>query len=195
MARAALLVFLIFSIGELQAQSLQHYRMEVAGIQIGTLEARQVIHGNTMELFLNSEVSIRLVGQIQIALKTHEVYKDGILQQATVISTHNDTEYLSETLLVDGVYRINCQSRDYSYRASHLHPIRMTTTLLYFDEPSAGEMVYTPHYGLFTAVEKRGENSYSIRTVSNKQKLDYRQGVLQEVELVNRIKNVIIRKI
>lgn len=191
----ALLV--MFCAKQLSAQEVVYneYRLEIAGIGIGTIKAKKTTTNNITQYSLSSEGKVWLLFQISVLYYLNETWQNNSFQSSIVNSYINGKKYVSTIKKVNDVFMADCHSNDYDFVGKIVEPFFSSVIKLYFEEPKDGDLIITENFGVVSKIKKTGEHSYEAIINKNKNEYVYKNGILVEGEIENPIKNFVFKKI
>lgn len=188
----------LFFLTNLSAQDINkvsNYKIKVAGLKIGDLEAKYSQCEQLETYFLSSEVSLWFFGRLFVNHSINCKYLDGQLLSSKVLSQSNRGEFLSEIDWKEGHYQVDAAT----YKFENTNHIELTISKsiakLYFEKPKDGDEILSETFGLIGKVKEIERDVFEIEINGNQNKYYYSGEELTKVVIQNPIKNYVIEKI
>jgi hypothetical protein len=178
-----------------QALTVYDYDIHMAGIKIGTMKATREIKDNgTITYSLSSNVSVYLLHRYHINDEVNCIYKNDILQSATINTRVDKKQYFSYITWNRDHYDIKINAYKYSKISSETTPVRYSVAKMYFDEPPASAKVFSEDYGVFSNITIIKPNESQLIFLGKKDKFNYVSGEMLKADMQSTIKDFIIRR-
>lgn len=172
------LSFLLILSISLTAQKAE-YRIEVAGIRVGTQSVEQINIGSTTKVVVQTKVVIGLGITYEIEYRQTATFKAGLLTESEVTVTRNGKIYSTTTTLWNGYYYII--SVDGKEKRLY-QKIYYSGTLSYFLEPKNFAYRYSEARGVLEKITLNNEGAYEAQNggKSGANLYYYNNGILEK---------------
>ncbi len=159
---AGLLLLLLAIIPVLsKAQPCQlNYKIIKGGDEIGWLTLEKKVQGNTCSMLMVSEVSTRMIFQINVSTKETAAFEDGkLIFSSQYRKTNGNTKVDKQTRFVIDKYEVvrNGKKQDLDF-----HFIGTNLLSMYFNEPVGINFVYCDNQESFVSLEKKEDGGYRV---------------------------------
>ncbi|UZD23164.1 hypothetical protein PBT90_07135 [Algoriphagus halophytocola] len=197
---AAILFIILLSCAGLPssavAQEKTHdYDIVLAGFTIGKMQATEQQTANGANYKIHSKVEFWFFGKIHVEFLQKAFYENGQLIRATTNSDSNRGNFLTTVHWNEDHYDVDANSYKFHNEEPINQPLFLSTAMLYFKEPKAGEVLISENFGMPTKIVELEKGVYEIEVNGNMNRFHYENGVLQKVVLENSIKNYSIRRV
>lgn len=179
------------------AAEVHRYRIEVAGLPVGTMTAtRQPQTGTDVLYTLVSDVQVNfLVYHLKVYYKGVNHVRNGQLLLSTVDAHTNQGNFASRTEWKGNHYDIVANQYKHQYHGTETKPITWTMTDLFFAEPVGHKVAYTEYFGDYFGLTLAGRNGYHAHRDGREDEYRYVAGHLTTIIKKNPLKNFIIRRL
>ncbi len=170
----------------------RNYDISVAGIHVGNLVATRETDGNFTTYTLSSDASIYVLKTYRIKDDLKAVYKNNILQYATVQSTEGKKNYYSTISWNKDHYDIAINGYKFQYQGSLSIPIDYSVAKIYFEDPPLHGQVFSEDYGVFSNITVVKPHVDQLVFLGKTDKFYYANGYMVRAEMHSAIKDFII---
>ncbi len=174
------LVFLLCFSAAL-AQSERMYDVIRKGDNVGTLKASFTNTSLGQFFYIESKVKVWVVINIKIVYNQTNLYKEGLLQRATIIRAVNGSTKVNNNILRTPLGYV-CMNKD-GDTTMVKEEIRHSIATLYFKEPLNVSRVYSENFLAFLTIKSTGPHTYELTLADgNKNYYTYTNGLCTKVE-------------
>jgi Domain of unknown function (DUF6134) len=187
-----LLSIFTFSV-QLKAQVLK-YEISASGVVIGQLTVSKTKIDNQVVYTAKSESVVHFFGKINVSYALSSVFKNGLLQNATVL-TYTNGKLHNKTLTAynSGNYEIKKDNKVFSLKEN----VHFSGVMLYFNEPSDQMKVYSEIHGVINMIEQIDTGQYKIVDAETNRSsyYTYSDGKLEEIVIEHALLNFKLKRI
>lgn len=152
------------------------------GKVIGEMSATRERAGE-QEIYRNTTtVRTRFIGQVEVQYQSKVVYKNGVLQESSVISLINGDVYSDVKTQMSG--------SDYQFlkngkpRHTVKGPIKYSALQMLFEEPLGKSAAYSEEAGNFNSIRSNGKASYDkVNSRGRTNRYFYENNFLKKIEI------------
>lgn len=179
------------------APEIRRYRIEVAGLSVGTMTAtRQWLPTGEVVSTLVSDVQVNfLVYHLKVYYKVINQVRNGQLYLSTVEAHTNQGNFASRTEWQGDHYTIVADQYKHHYRGTQTEPITCTVTDLFFAEPTTQARAYAEYFGDYFRLQPTAARWYSAHRAGREDEYHYQRGQLVTLVKKNPLKNFIVRRL
>lgn len=184
-----------FTSNALAQEKVHDYDIVLAGFNIGKMQATEEQTAAGTNYKIHSKVEFWFFGKIHVEFLQKAFYEDGQLVRATTNSDSNRGNFLTTIHWNEDHYDVDANSYKFHNEEPINQPLFLSTAMLYFKEPKAGEVLISENFGMPTKITEIEKGVYEIEVNGNMNRFYYEGGILQKVVLENSIKNYSIRRV
>jgi hypothetical protein len=178
----------------LSAQQKNMYDIEVAGINIGTMETSHWTKGEYTYYYCKSEVSVWLFFRVHVLYDLTCIYHKGQLISSIENTDANKDLYYSKVTWNKDHYDVAVDAHKYTNNKPINQKVEFSSLLLYFQMPALNQKMLSEHYGVMTQAKLSEPNVIELDVLGKTNKFYYENGVHVKTEVENAIKNFIMTK-
>lgn len=158
-----------------------HYEVIKGDKKIGDMMVKRSHQEGRTYYDVESEVVFKLLFSFTVAYKTASEYHMGQLIKETVHSTLSGKTQHRATVWYDGNdYNLDNGSTVSQFKG----PVDYSVTAIYFEEPTNGKPVYSPHFGKYLTFKKTEIGSYELASPDGTNEYFYTHGVCTKVRVI-----------
>lgn len=190
---ALLALHLMISVDATAQTKTNKYKIVIAGFNIGEMEAVQTTKGDQVNYNIHSLVEFWFFGKIRVEFLQDANYVKGQLMKAVTHSDSNRGNFVSELQWNTDHYEVDANSYKFENKEPINKPYYLSTAALYFQEPKDGDLLISENFGMPTTIREIEEGVYELKVNGSVNRFYYKDGILQQVVLENKIKNYSIK--
>ena len=186
-----LIVFLqIVSLSPVNGQ--EHiYEAQLNGQKAGEIFALREVNDENVKIYINTNLDGYMLFNLATEISSESMYVNQSLMQATSVSKVRDRiQSEVHTVKMKNDYSINADGDSKNLEVGQL----LATDILYFEEPLNINSVYSLALGkMLDLVKSEVKGEYYFEYDGNKHIYRYLDGTLQEVEIENRLYDLVFK--
>jgi hypothetical protein len=176
-----------------QLSIVRNFDIHIAGIKVGYLTATRQISGDLIIYNLYSDVSVYLMHRYRVKDEVNSIYKNNILQSATVKTSVGNKNYFSTIKWNKDHYDIDITGYHYSKQGIETLPIEYSVARIYIEEPPISAKVFSEDYGIFSNIDELELHKNQIIFLGKKDKFTYVNGELFIADMQSTVRDFIIK--
>ena len=173
-------------------KTVREYNIHVAGMKVGQMIAIKQIENDYTTYTLNSDVSVYIIKRYRVIDNLKAVYKDNILQYATVKTNIGKNEYFSAIIWTKDHYDVNVNGYKYQNHTTITKQIDWSVAKAYFEAPPSSAKVFSEDFGIFSDADYIGPNINQLVYKGKKNKFTYSNGIMVKADIQNNIRDFIL---
>ncbi len=182
------LVLLLFSFKQ-PSKTVREYNISIAGVNVGNLVATREIEYDFTTYTLNSDVSVYFFKRYRIKEDLIAVYRDNILQYATVKTSVGKSNYFSAIIWSKDHYEVDINAYKYQKHGIETQQIGYSVAKIYFEKPPASAKIFSEDYGVFSDVNYTEPDLCQLVFLGKKDQFSYPDGEMVKAEMESSIKD------
>lgn len=148
---------------------LRNYEVSSSNKVVGGIEATRTPEGDYVRYDVSSEVSMRILFEVNVSYKVQAIYKNGILVSSSA------TVYLNGNVQND----VNCERTGDHYtivadgHTTRIYEdIKWSSALLYFNKPKDTRKIFSETDGAFKDLSETADGKFRVRDPENEKNVN-----------------------
>lgn len=186
-----LIVFLqIVSLSPVNGQE-KIYEAQLNGQKAGEIFALREVNDENVKIYVNTNLDGYMLFNLATEISSESMYVNQSLMQATSVSKVRDRiQSEVQTVKMKNSYSINANGDSKNLEVGQL----LASDILFFEEPLNINSVYSLALGkMLDLVKSEAKGEYYFEYDGNKHIYRYLDGTLQEVEIKNRLYDLVFK--